>query len=211
MNYRFGKYFFVLLLILVFTTKDCLSQKAIKLNDVSKFEFVTRSGGLSSDYRKIDVIPENGSWKSYQTVIKKSTLQGLTDNTSEVFIKDVPSKVLNQLLEIIAKQDTGINIDPFKINATELVNVTLGINGEVTQNEKDKFIKFVQSKDVLQKALEHVLTPFLMDDRTYYGITVTTKKNESFTIKAYSFADLYNLPWYINKIKSYDPNISLIF
>ncbi len=215
MKYKFGHYFAIcsllLLLILVFTSKDCLSQVVIKLDDVAKFELVTRSGGLSSNYRKIDIILESDGWKAYQTGIKRSTLQGLIDNTSKVFIKDVPSKLLNQWLRIITKQDTGIHIDLFKINATELVNVVKGINGGVTQNEKDKFMKLVQSKGELQNALKQALTPFIMDDRTYYGITITTKKNKSFTIKAYSFADLYNLPWKINTVKSYDPNISLIF
>ena len=215
MKYKFEHYFckssFLLLLIIIFTSKYCLSQKLIKLNEVAKFELMTHGGGLTGDYRKIDVILENGGWKSYQTGIEKSTLKELIKNTSKIFIKDVPFSMLNQLLKIIDIQDSRINIDLFKINTTELVNITDSVNGGLQPSQKNRFVKAVQSKDVLQKALENVFVPFIMDDRTYYGITITTKKNVSFTIKAYSFADLYNLPWNINNIKSYDPNISIIF
>jgi len=215
MKHNFEKYFspffYILLLVSIFCTKNCLCQKVIKLDEVTKIELVTRAGGLSSDYRRIEVVPESGGWKCYQTSIKGSTLKGIIDNSSKIFIKDVSSNILTQLLKIIAKQDTGINIDLFKINTTKLISTIDSIGWKLQVAPKERFIKVVQSKVVLQKTLREVLTSFMMDDRTYYGITINTKENVSFTIKAYSFGYLYYLPWEINNIKSYDPNISIIF
>lgn len=204
---------------------DCCAQSKIKLDQVIKFELYTHDGGLSSDERKLEVTLEHGKWKCHQT--KLVSWKGKSD--SRTFVKEIPAHVLKQLLVIINQQDTGKKVKLFNININDLSNridsikslqqliaqLTPGsppyIKTKFKPEQLKEFIEAIKNKDIIAEALEKALTPISIADETSYTITVITKGNYSFTIKAFSLGFSYNLPWYIGKIKSYDPNTSLIF
>ena len=189
--------------------KNSFAQQVIKLNDVAKFELVIRKGGLSGGFRRVEVILKNDKWISYQT--KRKGYQH--NDSSEVFIKNVPSAILDSLLSIIAKSDTGIHLNRFNISTDLLISKIDSLHVPLKPAQKNEFIAALHSKEMMENALEKTIKPswVMMDDRNYYGITITDKNNVKFTISALSFAGLYYLPWQSNNIKNYDPAISIIF
>jgi len=199
--------------ILFFSSLSALAQKQpVTLSDVTSFKLVWHEGGLMNEYRILEVVPADTDWACYQTHLRGHTSKAEEINDStRTFIKDIPSKILTQLLRIIARKDTGVNAGPFKISKTELITYTDSIKADLKLQQKAEFIDSLRSEAVINYGLNKALQPFMLDDRAYYGITITTRQNQSFTIKAYSFGYLFNLPWYIDNIKSYDPNISIIY
>ncbi len=201
----------ILFTALFFLLTPCLGQN-IKLKDVVRFEFTTKDGGMSNGYRIIEVIPDsNNTWKSYQTHFVGNNLKGPVNDVRKIFIKDVSGKILDELLKIIAKQDTGINMDLFKISKDELIAKIDTTALCLQPKQKKEFITALGSKTILQKELYKVLHPMPMDDKTALSIAIITKTNVNFKITAETFANLYDLPWHINKIDSYNPDISSIF
>lgn len=208
------KPYHILLSVLLFTTiKQTLAQPKVKLKDVAKFELITKGGGLSDTYRSIIVEPDTGGWRCYLTKFigydAKSKIK--INSSKKVFIKMVPAGVLNQLLNIVSKPDTGINMKLFKIDRAKLTSSIDSLHINLKSTQKVEFVNAVKSKAIVKEALVRALHPMPMDDKTYYGITIITKSNDSIIVKAYSFASLYYLPWQINGVNSYNPNISLIF
>lgn len=199
---------YLITLCALISIKASNAQQQLKLSDVARFELVIRDGGLSSNLREVHVKKENDVWKSYQT---KLIISHSIDTLSRKVIRFIPSKTLNDFLELIAKPDTAKNLELFDINLTELTTYIDSIGINLTSAQRTEFIKAINTKAILQQALNKSITPFLMDDRTYYGITIVTKAHKRFTIHAYSFADLYYLPWIIKDKKSFNPRISTIF
>jgi hypothetical protein len=179
--------------------------------DVVNFELITRQGGITDNHRILSVIRSGNEWKCYQTDYKNWGLSTQINDTVKTFIKTVQSKILEKLLAIVAKEDTVINVDRFKISNTKLKAYIDTVRPNLKPQQKSEFIKAIRSKTIVKDALNKALHPIMMDDRNYYAIIITTRSAVKDTIDAYSFVYLYDLPWYINHNKCYDPNISLIF
>jgi len=200
---------------LIGTNTDCYGQK-IALNDVAKIEFIKKEGGwFMSGYRRVVVVPEKNGWMSYQNRIYKGPdfkdINRDTRDSSTVFIRNVPTRIINQLLTIISQQKTGINFNLFNIETNGLIKYIDSTKAHLKPRQKADFVKAIQSKAIVKEAFIKALNPFDMPDKTGYWINITTKANKAFTIDAHAIMEMYNLPWNINGIKSYDPNIALIF
>lgn len=214
---------FTMLLALV--VSNCFAQQKLRLRDLNKIEFYQHGGGLSSDEKKIEVIFEDGNWNAYQT---KMVQWRNESNNEKIFIKTVSAKLLNKLLYIVNDSDTSKNIKLFNIKTDDLINtIDSSLNWErkywdvknngtyvetiLKKEQKAAVLKAINNKEILKKSFEKALTPMLMADKTYYSISFISNSKEQLKVEAYSFADVYNLPWYVNKRKKYNPNISLIF
>lgn len=197
---------FIAIGLFLFANKS-FAQQDFAPGDVARLELVTRSGGLSNGLLEVEVVKEKNGWNSYQTKL----VRGQLESSSRTFIKEVPVEELNQLLATVAKQDSVKNIKQFGIKASELIQYIDSIDVAISSEVRKDFIEILKNESVVNQAFSKVTEPVILDDRTYYGITFMMKDGTSFTIKAYSFADFYYLPWYIGKTKSYDPAISVIF
>ena len=184
------------------------AQKKLKLKDVESFTLVIQSGGVSNEYRKLEVRYDKG-WKCYQIVRTGYGLCGETDS-SKAYIKNVSATMLQQLLNIIAKPDTGILIAPFNITTRELAQTIDTIQPTLKPGNKKEIIDSLHNSAILYNALFKAMHPFIMDDATSYEIFITMKNGFQLKAEANSIAS-YNLPWVINNIECYNPNISLIY
>lgn len=204
-----------LFLIITFlsTISNCFSQQITKLSDINKITLVTREGGLSNEKRILEIVSTSSGWKCYQTRNTGFDLKEkkMVDDSTRIFQRGVAAQTLQRLLDIIAKKDTGIHPDLFNVDRSELPKYIDSLKIDLTPAQRIAFVDSLRSENVVNAALEVALKPFPMDDRTYYGITFETKQNTKHTIYALSFADLYNIPWHIDNIKSFDPNIAIIF
>ncbi|WP_461448854.1 hypothetical protein [Mucilaginibacter sp.] len=119
--------------------------------------------------------------------------------------------MLQELLNLISKPDTGILIAPFNITTQELAHTIDTITLGLKLDQRKQVIDSLQDKAIVYNALYKAMHPFMMDDANYYGILITTKKGIKIKAEANSFAALYDLPCVINNVKCYNPNISLIY
>lgn len=210
---RTQKTFFLFVIAIVFFSakeNNVFAQNELKINDIKKVELFTREGGLGNTYRKLEVVKEGQGWKCYQTE-RRTNFDDLT-NKGRILVKTIPVNLLNDLLKYLQAPDTEKNADLFDIDIEELKNrFEIDNNVALKPAQKEMIFKSFQNKNILNKAVEKVLTPFLMDHRSYYSITATTKSEKTILAEAHSFASSYYLPWEINKQKSYNPKIALAF
>jgi hypothetical protein len=205
--------FFVIILLRL----PVFGQQVIKLDDISKLILTTRGGGPIDEKKILEVVPINKGWECYQTRLRKHDSKGRRiDDSARTFVRNVPPETLQRLLDIIAKRDTGIDRKLFKIDKSALVTFIDSIKidsikPDLKPAQRAEFIDSLRSEAIINTTLNDVLHPPLMDDKTYFGITIITKQNTQITIYAESFASLYEFPWHIDNIESFDPNISAIF
>lgn len=192
--------------LLVFANKG-FAQQTYTADNVAKVELLKKAGGLSNELLTVEVVRENNVWNSYQT----KSVKGHYESSSKIFIKEVPVEQLNHLLAIVAKQDSVKNIAQFGINTSELIQYIDSLDVTISSVSRKRFIEALRNESVVKQAFHSVTKPIILDDRTHYGIHLMMKDGISITVEAYSFADLYYLPWYIGKTKRYDPAISIIF
>ncbi len=183
------------------------AQQTFALKDIAKIEMTNIGGGMSEWASSVEVVREGGSWKSYQTNLIRKQVR----TTSREFLKTVPEEQLNRLLALVAKGESVKNIEQFDISSAELISYIDSLDVALQPATKNVFVGLLQNEAVVKKSFDNVTEPFIMDDRTYYGINFLLKDGTTFTIEARSFGDLYYLPWQIGKAKSYDPAISIIF
>jgi hypothetical protein len=183
------------------------AQKKIKLRDVTSFTLVTE-GGMGSAYRKLEVSYEDG-WKCYQLAFGGWKLNGRIDST-KAFIKSIPPKMLQQLLDLITKPDTGILIRPFNITTQELTQAIDTIQPSLKPGYKKEIIDSLHNSAILYNALFKAMHPLIMDDVTSYEFFITMKNGGQLKAEAGGLAP-YELPWLIKGVKSYNPGISLIY
>jgi hypothetical protein len=192
---------------LLLTTNKSFAQQAYALDDITRVELITRAGGMTADARNVEVVRDENVWNSYQT----NLIRGRIRSTSREFIKTVPEEQLSRLLALVAKGESAKDIEQFEISSAELIPYIDSLDANITSASRRGFVELLQNESVVKQAFNTVTTPFIMDDRTYYGISFLMKDGTTFTMEAYSFADPYYLPWQLGKAKSYDPAISVIF
>ncbi|MBY0542778.1 MAG: hypothetical protein K2P75_05210 [Sphingobacteriaceae bacterium] len=200
----------ILTVLLAVKSIDLLAQSQLKLDDVTKFELLTRAGGLGNDFRKLEVIKKGNVWNCYQ--IEATTGYSITPYKGRIFVKTITEDILINLLKYVQNPDSEKNPDLFDIDVNELRNRFEVENSiALDSNQKEKLSKLFQDKSILKNAVEKVLTPMRMDDKTYYAINIIAKNDKIILAEASSFASSYYLPWVINEKKSYNPRISLAF
>ena len=204
---------FILLVQVILYKEHCVAQKFIKLKDISKLVLEERAGGLGNNYKRFEVVKEGRSWKCYQTISISYTE---IDTSTKRKIKNIPANVLTRLLAIVESSDSILHIKQFEINQKELVSNIDSLKVfdkrvKFSAKQKSEFADSLNSKFVIQPAFQKVMKPVYLDDRTYYGIKIITGLKDTSTVYAYSFADLYYLPWIINNRKIYNPKITLIY
>lgn len=189
---------------------NLIGRQDISLKQVVKLNLSERPGGLSSSdmVKKFVVVNEKGVWKSYQ----------FKDSLTKTFIKIIPKEELVHLLKIINAKDTIIKMDQFNMQHQEMVVAFDSLikrspykDEGLTSVQKAMFFEACLDKKQIETALRSILIPSKMDDKTQYKITITTKSGKEKVISAYSFVNIYNLPWNIDDKQVYNPNISRIF
>lgn len=202
--------FFILGCIFSLAALNVIARQDISLKQVDKLNLSERPGGLSSSdmVKKFEVVNEKGVWKSYQ----------FKDSLTKTFIKIIPKEELVHLLKIINTKDTIIKMDQFNMQHQEMVVAFDSLIKEspykdegLTSVQKVMFFEAFLDKKQIEAALKDILVPSNMDDKTEYKITITTKSGKAKVIAAYSFANIYNLPWNIDDKQVYNPNISRVF
>ncbi len=207
---------FVCLMFAIVDMRNCYAQKVPRLKDINRINIVEKGSFTSGIYRQYEVIRSGSQWKSYQTA---SYEKGNLDTTSRKFVRNIKRKMLKELITTLNERDTSINIDFFDINKKELALYVDSLDDYpsvskkiiLSPNQKREFIDTLGSKSIIQQAFQKVMKPIYLDDRTYYGIKIITGLKDTSTVYAYSFADLYYLPWIINNRKIYNPNITLTY
>jgi len=206
---------FVLLLILNLLGINLYAQHKLKLKNVNKIVFFTKIGGWgNNNFSKYEVVPEGNTWKCYQTTLIKITIRENINDTSRRLLTNVPENLLAELVALVNKPDTAININFFKADKAEMVKYLDSLKRRpLSSTEKSNMIEAIQSTEIINKAFYSLYHPtFRMgDDRDENGIIITTKKNTRINVMSSVFGFLDYEPWYINGVVSYNPNISRIF
>jgi hypothetical protein len=211
----FKKNIFLLCIVIIgsiLSGRICVAQK-IELKDVVKIRLVERWGGASEREKNVEVINKNGIWKSYQTKWVKDCdpkTKGMSIDSSRIFIKNIPNKLLAELLSFIANPDTAIIASHFKLTDS-LVKYTDTIHPSLTRIQKADFVNAIKTPSILHEALVYAM-PILKDpDSGHYAISITTKANKNYILKAQKWHFASYLPWVSKSIKDYDPRIQDIF
>ncbi|WP_214072297.1 hypothetical protein [Mucilaginibacter sp. dw_454] len=207
----------------------------IKLDDITKIQFVHYGSFTSPFVRVTEVLPEGKAWKCYQLRRYEERPKFIKDSTRR-FVKTISLKNLNQLLKYINHPDTLVNLKQFKISNTELkqwvdtlqkeekpefeyakkANMSSrrgdSIAANLTDEQKVYFKKIIDAGLAVSDASSKALHPMSWDDAHYYWIIFTHKNNLTDTIEAYQKPFiLYHLPWRIKNKKSYNPHLTELF
>jgi len=200
--------FFIFTCLFSLTALNVTARQHISLKQVVKLNLLEGGGDMSNSVKEFEVVNEKGVWKSYQ----------FKDSLTKTFIKDISQEELVHLLKIINIKDAIIKMDQFNIEHQEMVVAfdslikTSPYKEEgLTSAQKTAFTEAFLDKKQVEAALKKILVPSNMDHKTVYKIIITTKSGKAKIIAAYSFANIYNLPWNIDDQQVYNPNISRIF
>lgn len=212
-----------LILITTITGGQVYAQK-IEVSNLAKIELITAGSWMDGYYQKVEVVSENGNWKSYQTRLASngnSRGRQIVNDSIRTFIQDIPASTVTQFIKLATTPDPAIRDSLFNIKTANLITqIDSNINWLIRQREiktqpspkwKDQFVKAVSSKSVVNKALYNLLHPMVMSDRSNYYIIVTDKLNKTDTITANANHELYYLPWRVKGKESYNPNITKLF
>ena len=197
------------LLVLYQTSK---AQEVLQLNDIAKITFVVQPGGLTDDYKSLEVVPENNKWNCYQTRLKRSALKGFINDSSRKFLREVPVPLLTRLVSAINYPDTVADIKLFKIDNDRLMR-TLDSLSAFSPAQKASVTNRLKSPGMLDKALYDIYHPIfkMMYDRSYLGIIITTKDSKSFEIHTSTFGYSYFEPWNVKRAITFNPDLSIIY
>jgi hypothetical protein len=195
-----------LIFFAIFISTFCTGQD-IKLNDVAKIKVTTIGGSGFRDNWHIEVVNENGNWKSYQ--IRHE--QAFNTDSSKRLIRNIPDNIISDLVDIINHPETRPVVSHYGFDETELLKYVDTISPALKSYQKAQFTKALQSQSVLQDALLEINTPEEIDHSVYCAITVVTKANVSFEISTYAFGYLDYAVWQHEKIKYFNPGIHKIF
>ncbi len=211
------------ILIISITSGRTYAQK-IELKDVTKMELITAGSWIDGYYRKVELVSENGVWKSYQTRLASngnSRGRQIANDSTRTFIQDIPASTVMQFIKLATTPDPLIKDELFNIKTVELIaqidsNTATekrysGVKILPSPQWKEQFINAVNSKAVVSNALYNVLHPWAMDDRSHYYIIITDRFNKTDTTNADAHSELYYLPWRIKGRESYNPNITKLF
>lgn len=200
-----------------------VAQKIV-LKDVDKIQLITAGSWMDGYYKKVELVSENGVWKSYQTrLFSRFFFKGRpkANDSTRMFVKDVPTKLVEEFVGIATKPDSVIRQDLFDIKPNELITqldsmidydlITNRLKSCPPPEWRNKFIKAVNSKAIIGDALYDVLHPMLMDDRSHYTIIVTDNRSVKDTIEADAYIEPYYLPWRMKNGMSFNPNITKLF
>lgn len=191
----------------------CHAQFKIKLDDVVKFDFEMRGGGLSSYRRNLRVSLVNKNWKCVELQpIGTDGKNGIMRYAPPFFIKNIPADTLQFLLDRFAIADSTIDIKQFNLDKASIISEFDSLVGvKFKPEQRAELVAAVQSEQRLKRTVNQLLYPREADDKDYYGIDITTKSNITYHVFAYSFGYPYHLPWTVGYIQSYDPEISIVF
>lgn len=191
----------------------CVAQK-IELKDVAKIEFVLKKEVFFHDtYGTVEVIYEDNTWKSYQTVLNTrydKTMHPAVDSARR-FIKNLPAGTLAQLLTIMSRSDSVIRLNVFNITTADLVRYIDTVAPKLKQGQREKFVKTAQKKSTVQKSIRKTFMPMMVDNRYAYNIIVIDKTGKTYVANGLAFQNIYHMPWVINNVKVYNPRIGEIF
>lgn len=208
----------------VLSGQVCVAQK-IELKDVAKIQLIQSGSWMAAYYRSVEVVSENGEWKSYQTRLYSNagriTKKNVRDS-SRTFVRNVPDYELKQLLTYLSKPDTAIDYSRFHIKTEDLLRYVdstivylqkdyLGRNVYLNAFWRQEFIKLVKSKPLINNTLYEVLHPIDQSDRTWYYIIIANKSGKTDTITTDVVNEAYHLPWTIINKQSYNPDITRLF
>ncbi len=204
----------LLFLILTLSCVNLFAQQSLKLGDISKIVFAVQPGGITNDFSSFEIIPEGRVWKCYQTKLIKQTLKEIVNDTTKRLLSNIPLTIVSDLVELVNKPDTAININLFTVDKTEMIKYLDSMQHRpLSPQEKSRVIEGLQSSNLINKAFYRLYHPLFRmgDDRTANFIIITTRKNTQIKILSTNFGFLDYEPWYINGVASYNPNISRIF
>jgi hypothetical protein len=194
------------LLLFVFTG----FAQVISLDSVAKIEIIGRGYILSRQFLKHEVVLVNGTWKCYQTELHDDWGRK-KDNLNKVFIKDVSVNEISKLINTVMRVDTGLHTNMFNINSNELVHDIDSLYQKLKPKQLQELKKAAYDKALISKGIYNALhNQRLMDDLSHLYIVITAKSGCKIIAHARDYY-LYSFPWDIDGVKSYDPNIVLLF
>jgi hypothetical protein len=214
----------ICLIVIASITGGQLYAQRIELNNLAKIELITAGSWMDGYYQKVEVVFENGAWKSYQTRLASngnSRGRQIANDSTRTFIQDIPSSTVTQFIKFTTTPTPDIRDELFNLKTSILItqiDSLLAEEGRFNRYQffpsaewRSQFIKAVSTKSVVNKALFNVLHPLPMDDRSHYYIITTDKFNKTDTVTADANNELYYLPWMIGGKPSYNPNITKLF
>ncbi|WP_214072298.1 hypothetical protein [Mucilaginibacter sp. dw_454] len=190
----------------------------IKLQNIIKITF---DEGIPDNnlypHKTVEVVPEQGQWKSYQTVYYTTydpkTKNPFSDSTRR-FIKIISADTLTLLLDIISKKDTTVNERNFNISINQLIKYTDTVDKEINPQQKQRFIDAIENKSIVHDALMSCVFPIMRissDGGGGSSIVIKTKDGKDVGISKMESSFINGLPWGNNEEKLYDPRITDIY
>ncbi|TWR30364.1 hypothetical protein FPZ43_05325 [Mucilaginibacter pallidiroseus] len=201
----------ILLLFTVITNK-AFSQSNIKLGDVSRFEFEIRGNGKQGTVKKYEAINEHSDWNCYQVALETIDAKGtkVTDNTRRL-VKAIPPFIVNRLVKLSAKKDSGIDASLFRIQQPDMAKGLNAVSVKIAPDDKLQMLKLFKVDSLFNKALVKNVAGSSSDSKASHLLTIITKDQKTYTIEAGPASTPYALPWQIGNTKVYDPYLSSIF
>ena len=201
-----------MLLLFIFTALSAAAQPVIPLNNIKKI-VLERKLSLEGFYRlQLQLVPVRGEWKCYQahlTHLDDKTGKSIED-TTKIFLKNVPVADVSALLNAIASADTSATSRSLRLDSAKMVSQIDSLVPGLTGAHKQQFIKALNDQKNIARAFH---------DRTYnidpnsnerYKIIIVTKSDLSITLSS-SYTGFYNLPWQHNNTPLYNREITTAF
>jgi hypothetical protein len=202
-----------LIIIASISGRQVYAQK-IGLKDVVKIECVVNRGAMRRSIGNVEVVFENNAWNSYQTYyypVFGKDRRPFPDSTRK-FLKVIPNDKLIQLLTYISQPDSVIKYDTFGINSKDMIKLSDdSIVTEVTPKQRVELNKALRSRSLIEKIIKKSAVPTNLFYNYQYYFTVTTKTNKTYRINGLAFQNVYHMPWVVNNVKVYNPEIAEVF
>lgn len=200
----------IILFLLISCYVKLVSAQNPFLKQTRKLELTAHPGGIASGdaTSKFEIKLENGQWISNR--VNEPIVKRLNNQISP--------QVISDLVKIIKEKDTSIHLELFNINEEDLSIAfdKLTSNSEmkyaeISASQKATLLNMLTNKRLQEQILRKVLQPWPMDDKAHYTIKIYTNDGKEQLIEAYSFGNIYNLPWVIDGKEIFNPEISKIF
>ena len=116
------------------------------------------------------------------------------------------------LINNLLKPSPVIKISLFNLNRDTLIKYYHASQFAGKQITQQKFIRRIDDSTIMQRSLTSLYYPrFQMAHESTFKIIVRFNKGSTLIAVSLSGTSPYNLPWKLNGIKTYDPNISRAF
>ncbi len=219
--------FFFTVFFIVLSANLVTAQPVVNLKDIRKINLIDASWGLgASRLTTFEIVPENGSWKCYQTkqkyegiyfkkVEKASDLVNPLNTDKRIFVKNISDTLLVALLNTIKITKPVFKPEYIYISKDSVLNninyaALKKLHMKFGTPQRDTFFKLLNNGQLIDRAKISLQRDYWTDDSPFCGIHIINKNNDTLKIETQRQVD-YMLPWLINGTPSYDTSISRFF